>query len=305
MSSIKDIEYAMKGEQTPSLKVEQEYIPETIQPKSTTPKTDEFFIFKLVNSNRGGGVYIPGIDHVIDPRTITDKNPEGNGPEMIRLLTGVTTIWVKEQKDVSADYVKKNTRTIEFPKGTKFISVPAWDKALLDFMEMCRHNIRNPHRKSGSKFEFFKYDPNEVAKARYEREVLELNMITKANSQPIEKMKKHSVYLGINLIDEIGRPKPEERVRTEYMLEAKRDPERFKNSLDSKEIDIQYMIRAAILDSKIDITRGDHKAYWGQGGGLITPMSKTEQPLQFLTNFALMPTDESKDFLKQLKAIST
>jgi len=113
-------------------------------------------------------------------------------------------------------------------------------------------------------------------------------------------MTKHSAFLGISLIDELGRKKPEDRLRMDYILAAKRDPERFQKSLDSKEVDIQFKIREAIIDGKIDISRGDGKAYYGNGGGLICNLPSNEQPLQFLTNLALTPTKEGKDFLGQL-----
>lgn len=305
MSSIKDVEYAMRGEQAPALMVQPDYVPEAIINNKPQPVNAEFVVFKLVNANRQGGVHIPGVDYVIDPRTITAEKPDGDGPEMIRLLTGVTTIWAKEQEKIAPEIIKKNGRTIAFPRGTRFITVPAWDKTQLEFMEVCRHNIRNPNRKTGSKFEFFKYDPNEVAKEQYAREMLELNMTIKANQQPLNKMEKHAFYLGISLIDEIGRKKPEDRLRTDYMLAAKRDPKRFQESFDSREVDIQFMIRAAIIDSKIDTSRGDGNAYWGKGGGLICHIPKTEKPLQCLTNLALTSTEDGKNFLEQLQSIST
>lgn len=305
MSSIKDVQYAMNGEPKASAPVQQEWVPEAAPIKDNTPKSDGFVVYKLANSNRKGGVYIPHIDYVIDPRTITDEKPDGDGPEMIRLLKGVTTIWVKEQEKLDKEWVKKNGRPIEFPKGTKFISVPNWDKAMIEFMEVCRHNIRNPHRKTGSKFEFFKYDPAEVAREMYKKELLELEMITKASVQSFEKMKMHAAFLGIALVDELGRAKQEEALRTDYMLAAKRDPKRFKDSLDSKEVDVYFKVRAAIIDNKIDLGRGDGKAYWGKGGGLICNVPKNEDNARFLTNLALTPTTEGKQFLEKLNSIST
>lgn len=295
----------MYGEQTPPAPPAQEYIPEAVLPKPKEEDNRQFVVFKLVNSSRKGGVHIPGQDHVIDPRGITKDNPQGNGPEMIRLISGVTTIWAKEQKDISPDYIKKNVRTIHFPRGTKFITIPTWDKAALEFMKVCRHNIENPNRISGSKLEFFEYDPKKAAMAQYKKELLELEMITKAKDCPEADMKKHAAFLGIAFVDEIGRLKEETMLRTEYMLAAKRDPQTFEKTFGSKQVDIQYKVRAAILDSKIDIGRGDGKVYWGKGGGLICNIPKSEQPLKFLTDLALTPNDEGKQFLERLNEIST
>jgi hypothetical protein len=139
----------------------------------------------------------------------------------------------------------------------------------------------------------------------YKQEVLELQMVTKANAQPLEKMKKHAFYLGISLTDELGRVKPEDRLRMDYMLAAKRNPQTFKDSLDSKEVDVRFKIREAILDNKIDIGRGDGKVYWGKGGGLIGNVPRDTDSVRFLTDLALTPNQEGKEFLEKLNEINT
>lgn len=304
-TGIKDIEYAMKGEQPAIAPKEPDYVPEAAPIKNDTPTNDGFVVYKLVK-NKEGGTYIPNVDYVIDPRTVTKEKPNGDGPEMIRLLKGVNTIWAKEQEKLDKEFIKRSGRFIEFPKGTKFLSIPTWDTAAIEFMDVCRHNIRNPNRKTGSKFEFFKYDPQEVAKARYEKEVLEMEMTVKANAQPYEKMKKHAFYLGITLTNELGALKKEGELRLDYMLSAKRDPQRFKDSFDSKEVDILFKVRSAILDAKIDTGRGDGKIYWGNGGGLICAMpSGSTDIARYLTKLALTPEDDGKRFLQQLNEIST
>lgn len=305
MSTLREVENAMKGEQTPALEFGVDFVPESVLGEQQNPINTDFVVFKLSNTNKDGGVHIPGIDYVIDPRSVTDQKPNGNGPEMIRLINGVPTIWAKEQKDITPEYIKRNLRTIDFPRGSRFITVPTWDKTLIEFMRTARHNIRNPHRKTGSKLEYFEYDPNEIAKDQLKKEMLEIEMITKASQQKPEKMKKHAFYLGINLIDEIGRPKPDERLRTDYILMAKRDPKKFQESLDSKEVDIQFLIRTAIIDGKIDISKGDGNAYWGSGGGRICSLPKNEKPLKVLTELALLHNEEGKDFKERLKTIST
>ncbi len=304
-TGISDIQYAMKGEQPVVAPKEPDYVPEAAPIRDDTPKDDGFVVYKLVK-NKDGGTYIPNVDYVIDPRTITKEKPNGDGPEMIRLLNGVNTIWAKEQEKLDKEFIKRNGRFIEFPKGTKFKSIPTWDKTAIEFMDVCRHNIGNPNRKTGSKFEFFKYDPQEVAKERYKKELLEVQMTVKANEQPYEKMQKHAFYLGISLTNELGGVKKEGELRVDYMLSAKRDPVNFQKSFDSREVDILFKVRAAILDAKIDIGRGDGKIYWGNGGGLICAMpSNPTDVARYLTKLALTPEDDGKRFLQQLNEIIT
>src|SRR6266540_1088957 len=100
MSTLREVENAMNREQSPALQKEIDYIPEAILTEEQNPVNTEFVIFKLANLNKDGGVHIPGIDYVIDPRTITPKKLNGNGPEMIRLINGVTAILDKEMLEV-------------------------------------------------------------------------------------------------------------------------------------------------------------------------------------------------------------
>jgi hypothetical protein len=300
MSTLKQVENAMNG----AVETPLDFISEPVL-EETTPQTNaDFVIFKLANSNKDGGVHIPGIDYVIDPRTITKEKPNGNGPELIRLVTGAVSIWAKEQKELDEKYIKKNIRFITFPRGTRFITVPAWDTMQIEWMRAARHNTKNPHRKTGTKTEYFEYDPNEQAKALLDKEMLEVEMVALASQQPIEKIKPHAFYLGIKFDDEYGIPKPENRLKAEYMLVAKRDPKRFKETVDSEEVSIQFMIRKAIVDGKIDISKGDGYSYWA-GGTKICLLPKTEKPLKTLTELAITKNKEGREFKEQLKKVTT
>lgn len=304
MSDLQTIQNAMNGEQ-PALSQAKEYVPEPIY-LAEQPKIQEgFVVFKMANNNRKGGVHIPHIDYVIDPRTVSKEKPHGDGPEMIRLLNGVNTIWAKEQKNLSEDYIKRNGRMIHFPRGNRFISVPMWDRVALEFMKVCRHNIKNPLRVSGSKFEFFEYDPNEAAKAVLEKELLEIEMVRQAYDAPEKEMMQHAAFLGVLFYTDIGTVKKTDAIRTDYVLIAKRDPKRFKETFGSKQVKIQYQIRRAIEDSRIDVGREQGRIFWGKDGGLICSYPKSENALKFLTELALTPNDEGKDFLEKLNSIST
>lgn len=303
MSTLKQVENAMSGEQAKApidlVDANIDVIQEEEADTSEVQEAPKFVIFKLADSNRQGGVHIPGIDYVIDPRTVTSEKPHGNGPEMIRLVAGVPTIWAKEQKDIDKDYIKKNTRFISFPRGARFISVPAWDITQIEWMRVARHNTKKPNRTRGTKTEYYEYDPNEQAKAMLDKEMMELEAIGIASKQPIEKIKPHAFYLRINFNDEYGIPKPEKRLRTEYMLAAKRDPKTFMGTIDTEEVGLQYKIRQLIIDGKIDIGRGDGYAYWS-GGSRICLLPKSEKPMKTLTELAVTKNKEGRQFKEQV-----
>lgn len=257
----------------------------------------KYIIFKLAKTDRNGGTYIPNIDDVI--------NPKSKRVERIRLLSGVDSIWQKDQKDLTKEYIEKNGISIHFPRGQKFIRVPDWDKNLLEFMRACRHNIGSPNRKTGSKFEFYEYNPKAEAKAAEDKEMKEILMAIKASEMPVEKLRKHASFLKIQFVDEFGDPKLPEKLRAEYILYAKRNPVYFEQTMDRDDVEIQYAIKKAIIDAKIDIGNQPGTAYWSGSMGVICNIPLDKRPIEYLTELALTNTPEGRSFKEQLKTIMT
>lgn len=256
----------------------------------------EYKIYKLVDTKRNAPVNIDGIDDVINPKT--------GRPERIWLLSGADSIWQTDLVELLKDknYVSQNRRSLRF-EG-KILRIPTWDKLAIEFADNCRHNIGNPKRKTGSKLEFFEYDPQKQAKAALDKEMLELDMAIIAKETDATTMMKHASFLGIQMIDELGRPKTEDGVRREYMLAAKRNPQLFKQTVASKEVEVHFMIKKCILDSKIDLGKENNNAYWSNNGGVICKIPANRKPLEYLTEFALTNSREGQEFLDNLKRFS-
>ena len=293
MAKLSDVQYSLRGEQknTEALSLgEQELVTELRQQSDGGIR---YHIFKLINRTRRGGVHVPGIDDVINPAT--------GKMERVRLLSGVDTIWVKEQKDITPEYVRNNLRSLSFVRGTKILRIPEWDTTALEFARITRHNVGSASNKTGSQFEFYEYDPAREQEELFKREALELEMAILAKEMPSDKMRKHAAILGIRLIDDLGMPKTDDGLRREYMVYAKRNPDYFQKTKDSKEIDIMWLIKRAILDSKIEIGREPGKIYWSNGGGLIGVMSKQDTPEKYLLNLALTNSQDGESFRDQLQ----
>lgn len=296
MAKKADIDFALNGDMpVVQQELQQTNFGDFVRDENpASSAVEQFVCFKLTNSNKKGGTYIPNIDDVVNPKT--------GKVERIRLLAGVDTIWLKEQKDLSPDYVRQNARSLVFPRGAKIMRIPTWDTTALEFARVCRHNVGNPDRKTGSKFEFFEYNPAKEQEEALKKELFELEMAMEAQKQPVDKMRKHAYYLGVNFVDELGNAKTDEGVRREYMLIAKRNPSLFQKTLNSKDVELNYQIKKAILDSKIDLGRIVGSAYWGTGG-FIARIPQGRKPVEYLVEFATQNTDESKQFCEQLKTI--
>lgn len=296
MAKLSDVQYSLNGEPKHQGQTEGEKIVIN-EIREVTPTGVRFHIFKLVANTRKGGVHVPGIDDVINPAT--------GKMERIRLLTGVDTIWLKEQKDVSPEYAKMNQRNLSFVRGTKILRIPDYDHTALEFARLTRHNIGSPANKTGSHFEFYEYNPEREQQELLRKEELEIKMAILAQGMPAEKMKKHAAFLGIRLIDDLGLPKSEEGLRREYMIYAKRNPEYFEKTVESKEIEIAWMVKRAILDSKLEIGREPGKVYWANGGGFIASVPKNENIEHYLVNLALTNTEEGREFKDRLTKVTS
>ena len=295
-ASLSHVNFSLNGEQgnRDGLSIgEQNIVTELQQNQHAGVK---YHIFKLVNNTRQGGVHVPGVDDVINPKT--------NKMERVRLLSGVDTIWAKEQKDITPDYIKMNQRSLQFIRGSKILRIADYDHTALEFARITRHNIGSATNKTGSNFEFYEYDPAKEQEEALRREELEIEMAILAKQMPLEKMRKHAAFLGLRLIDDLGIPKSEDGIRREYIIYAKRNPIYFQKTADSKEVEIAWLVKRAILDSKIEIGREPGKIYWANGGGLIGVVPRTENPEKYLVNLALTNSEEGAAFKDLLQKIS-
>jgi hypothetical protein len=295
MAKLSDVQYSLSGEPSSQGHSEGEKLVISEIREVSTPGSTRYHIFKLVSNTRKGGVHVPGIDDVINPKT--------GKMERIRLLTGVDTIWLKEQKDITPEYARMNQRNLSFVRGTKILRIPEYDHTALEFARLTRHNIGSPVNKTGSHFEFYEYNPEREQQELLRKEELEIKMAILAQGMPADKMKKHAAFLGIRLIDDLGLPKSEEGLRREYMIYAKRNPEYFEKTVESKEVEVAWMVKRAILDSKLEIGREPGKVYWANGGGFIAAIPKNENIEQYLVNLALTNTEEGREFKDRLTKV--
>lgn len=265
--------------------------------KVTYPSGKEWYLFKLVDNTKKGGVYIPNIDDVM--------NPETGKVERARLLAGVSSIWVKDQKDLTPEYIKQNGRSIEFPRGHKMLRVAAHDETLLYYARLCNSNIGNPIKVKSSRFEFFEYDFAAAEQEALLREEFEFEMESLARNEKLEPMKKHAAFLGIRLVNDTGEPKSEAGIRREYARYAKSNPSYFKQTRGSNQIEVSWLVRNSISEGLIDTGREAGKAFWANGGGVIGVYPQTENPQTYLTNLALTNSEEGKLFKEQLQKVAT
>lgn len=250
-------------------------------------------VYKLTDTKKKGKYHMEGVDDV--------WNPTNNRMERIRLLNGFPSLSIDDQKHLEKAFLEKNRRSLIF--DARILRVPDWDQAAIEFLEKSNANIDNPHKKGTRKLTFFEWNPHRQAEIERKKRIAKVEAIKYASMASTEEMRKHSNYLGINFTDELGFPKSDEALRNDYELYAEAQPNKFMQSAGSKEVEVAYIVKKAILDNKIDVHSKRGSAYWAGDGGFICKIPGTAQPKDYLVEYAMMPNDESQQFLSQLRKL--
>ena len=250
-------------------------------------------VYKLTDTTKKGKYHMEGVDDV--------WNPANNRMERIRLLNGFPSLSIEDQKHLEKAFLEKNRRSLVF--DARILRVPDWDMAAIEFLEKSNANIDNPNKKGTRKLTFFEWNPHRQAEIERKKRIANVEAIKYASMASTEEMRKHSNYLGINFTDELGFPKSDEALRNDYELYAEAQPNKFMQSAGSKEVEVAYIVKKAILDNKIDLLSRKGSAYWAGDGGFICKIPGTAHPKDYLVEYAMMPNDESQQFLSQLKKL--
>lgn len=293
MSTLADVQSSMQGE--PKTKKESSLNTGLLYSEKTEKVEKQYVIFKLAKKKRGR-VYIDGINDAV-------MNPKTKKRERIWLLNGADSIWQSDLLELLKDkeYVKRNRRSLLFEDGV--CRIPIVDDRALEFAQACNHNIGGKDSKSNGKFDFYEYDANKEQAERMKKQMNKIDMVIKAKEMKSDKMKKLASFLGISFVDDLGQPKSEDGIRTELMVRADSDPDTFSKYIDSKEVDISYMVKRAIIDAKIDLTSQGNSAMWAGGKGFIAKIPIGRKAHEYLTELAMTNSEDGRNFLEQLQQI--
>lgn len=290
-TSIKDAKFSQEGEPAAAAAIMDQYIPP--MPNPPAAKKEGWVIFKLVKHKKGG-TNVDGCDDVL--------GPDGK-LQRIWLLTGVTSIWQKDLLDVlkDRDFMRTNRRSLRFINGV--LRIPVWDTLAIEFARATRHNVGVKGDRDVSKQAFYEYDPAAQQKQMLEARMYRIRATTEASLMPEREMRMHASFLGIGFIDELGRAKTEDGIRTEYIIRAELDPTYWNNTKGTPQVERMFLIKTAIIDSKFDIGQGSIK--WAKNGGFICHQPAGVTVHECLLDLVMSPSPEGKAFLQKLQTTST
>lgn len=257
-----------------------------------------FVVFKLAKKPKGKGKI--HLSNVCD----SALNPKTNKRERIYLLNGADSIWYSDLKDFLKEDKFYNrgfiNRDILFQNG--ICRVKADDHLMLEYMRAHTSNVGKRRNGSG-KFDYYEYNAAEEQKEREQYQMLKLKMVVKANEMPIDKAKMLASFLGVSFVDELGMPKSDESIKTDLMMKADTNPVQFQQYIDSKEVEISYLVKKAIIDGKIDYNSQTSTVLWSKGQGFICKIPSSKKHYEYLTELAMTNSDEGRQFLENLKSV--
>lgn len=296
-TTLSHVQLADKESRTQIDTLDKIKIPTDILPEDVLPETRNY-IFKLVKKKRGR----LNLDNCCDNVT----NPKTKSPERIWLFNGARSIWDSELEHILKDknrYERARVgRDIVFKDG--ILMVPSSDVLMLEFLRANIHNVGTRRTGSG-KYDFYEYDAKQEQQDRMAKQLFKIEMVGKAKDMDEKAAKKLASYFGISAYDEIGQLKTPAGIKTELMIKADNDPVTFAKYVDSKEVEVAYLVKKGILDAKIDTNTGNGIARWANGKGEICKIPQGRKPYEYLTELAMTNSEDGKQFKAQLEQIVT
>ena len=292
MATLKHVQDSQSGETLTASETPSSYIPKT----EDSMMAAKNIIFRMV-SNRKGRTYIDGVcDSILNPKT--------KKRERIWLINGADSIWQSELTELLKDkeYVRLNRRSLLFEGGV--CRILSTDDNALEFARRNKNNV-GKNRLGNGKFDFYEYDAQEEQKMRLEKQTRKIQTVIKVNDMPDDRVKKLALFLDIPLVDEMGYPKGVEGIKAELLMKADSNPELVEKYMGSKEVEISWLVRKAIMDALIDLQAQPGNALWAGGKGFIAKIPAGRKTYEYLTELAMTNSEEGRNFIEQLKQVVT
>lgn len=290
-----DIKMSQQGETLTQQPLSEMTIPSVAAPTLSTIAPPEFMVLRAVNKKRK--------KFRIDGRCRNVLNPKTQKYETIYNVRGWPSIWASELTEQlkDKDDLGRNLQSLIFNESG-VCRIRLSDKNQIEYAKYNTNNV-GKNRNTNGKWDYFIYDVNEEAKERLARENSRIQTIVKVSQLSDEKIKVLAGWFKINFADDVGMPKSAEALKTELLLLANSNPDLVERYIDSTEPNTAYLVRTAILDAKIDLGNPAGTAIWAEGKGFIARIPSGKTPYEYLTELALSPTPEGKEFLNRLQTV--
>lgn len=268
----------------------------TEKPKQKIPKEPEVYIFKLLGNYPTG---FPKYESMSNEMPIFDEGKNEN--RTIRLLRGVSSIYVDEQVGLTPQYVQRNKIDVIFLNG--FLRIPRTNRTMLNFVLSSDEYDKKANRMRSRKPRFTLINTADIEQKELDKEELKFKAVTYAMNAKEEDMIPHAMYLKINMVNNYGEAKSPAKIRVEYAEKAQQNPDLFMKTTNSPFIKAAYFVAKGIEAGVIDLSKRQGYAVWRDSGYEIVELKFGKPVVDTIAEFALSESKEASDFYKQLKSV--
>lgn len=236
------------------------------------------------------------------PPTEVVYDEDRNIVRKVRYIDGIDTIFVDEQQERKIDekWANENAWAPEFVYGSLSLLYPQDELKIQRLMisDRCKNKKIKRNQSATSIFELVNTD--EASQQTLDR----LDEEFKATSRAREAVKSfaaieaHAKYLGIKYIDSFGLEREPRDIMVDYLQKAKSDPVTFNKTFDSPIVRASFLVRKAVDEGTINVTKVRGEARWGDSDSVITTYDVNKDPVAQLVDYST--SEEGQKFLKML-----
>lgn len=237
-------------------------------------------------------------------------------PRRIRYAFGLNTPFADEQDADGMESLKReNGRNsiLDNPANRdalQFVNiemrVPGNDYVRYQYLRLsnqCQNQHPKAQRYGSSVPEYFLIDFAGEDNKKVSHGQLRAKMYELASTARVDEMMPHAKFLGVPLrLAMTDQDREPEAIREDYRDKALSDPELFERTFSDPKVKITYWVQDLINSGDISIgnmVRG--QAHWARTGAFIAMLPPDKNPVEFLSEFALMR--EGEEFAQQMRAI--
>ena len=237
-------------------------------------------------------------------------------PRTIRYAYGLNTPFLDEQVSDGGEALKReNGRNsiLDNPANRdamQFVGaemrVPGTDFVRYSYLTLT-NQCKNQHpkaRRYGSvspEFELIDFAGEDGVKVK--RGILRARMYELASTAREDEMMPHAKFLGISMVIPLtGQDREPDAIREDYRDKALADPELFEKTFSDPKVKVTYWIQELVASGDISINNLiAGQAHWARTGKFISMLPPEKNPIEFLSEFALLR--EGEEFAQQIRAV--
>lgn len=248
---------------------------DTIEPIKKAKKEPDKYTFELVGhfpkDPENGTIRYPPSINLQNQDTLYDD--EKGTSRQARLLRGVTSIWLDDQKDITDKFADRNRPELSFKNGQ--LTIPSHEKNMIQFLllrsdfEGCKHPAVNKK----IKYRLIDTEGEESKKLEFKKKVKEAYDL--AWKTPMEELIPHAKFLGISFTNDKGLDKSDDALRTDYVDKAVSAADLFLRTYNNPKVKTYGLVKAAFEQSIIVYVDG--QAQWADTKSVICQIPYEKQ----------------------------